>query len=100
MRAVEHTRRSSDLDNIGTYRASEVLYSVGIGCDVSDARRVVYADAINVDNLEGAVPIGITCRTCERLNCTARAFPSIGKPLRIDENVRGVSFFAPVTGAK
>ena len=85
--------------DIGTYRASEVLYSVGIGCDVSDARRVVYADAVNVDSLEGAVPIGITCRTCERLNCTARAFPSIGKPLRIDENVRGVSFFAPVAGS-
>jgi predicted transcriptional regulator len=79
-----------------SYHTSEVLYSVGIGCDVAEGRRLVYADAINLDSPEGAVPIGITCRLCERMHCTARAFPNLREPLRIDENVRGISFFAPV----
>jgi predicted transcriptional regulator/transcriptional regulator with XRE-family HTH domain len=80
------------------YGAPDAPYAVGIGCDVREARRVVYADALDVESVAAAVPIGITCRLCERADCTARAFPSLGGALRIDENVRGVSFFAPVPG--
>jgi len=79
----------------GDYHQPTVLYSVGIGCDVSEARRLVYSDGMDLEHLEAAVPIGITCRLCERTNCQARAFPSLQFPLRIDEHVRGVSFFAP-----
>ncbi|MGQ0647562.1 MAG: helix-turn-helix domain-containing protein [Gemmatimonadaceae bacterium] len=82
--------------DVGSFRFPEVFYSVGVGCDVHQARRLVYADAVNLDNPQSAVPIGITCRLCERSDCTARAFPSMREPLRVDENVRGVSFFAPV----
>ncbi|MEP6493298.1 MAG: short-chain fatty acyl-CoA regulator family protein [bacterium] len=81
---------------VASYHSPEVLYSVGLGCAVADARRLVYADAINLDAPDVAVPIGITCRLCERVDCTARAFPSMRTPLSIDENTRGVSFFAPV----
>lgn len=77
--------------------APEAPYAVGIGCDISQARQVVYADGLDIDSSAVAVPIGITCRLCERPDCTARAFPSITEPLRIDENIRGVSFFAPAT---
>jgi predicted transcriptional regulator len=56
----------------------------------------VYSDGLDLESTATAVPIGITCRLCERQNCTARAFPSIRAGLRIDENVRGASFFAPV----
>lgn len=79
----------------GDYHRPIVLYAVGIGCDVSEATRLVYADGVDLTNLTAAVPIGITCRLCERTNCQARAFPSLQFPLRIDEHVRGVSFFAP-----
>jgi predicted transcriptional regulator len=78
------------------YGAPEAPYAVGIGCDAAHARRVVYGDGIDFENPAIAVPIGVTCRMCERAECTARAFPSIRGALRIDENVRGVSFFAPV----
>jgi len=80
----------------GSYKALEAPYAVGIGCDSSHARRLVYSDGLDIDNAAAAVPIGITCRLCERADCTARAVPSLGGALRIDENVRGVSFFAPV----
>jgi predicted transcriptional regulator len=79
-----------------SYKALEAPYAVGIGCDSSHARRLVYADGLDLENAAAAVPIGITCRLCERADCTARAVPSLGGTLRIDENVRGISFFAPV----
>lgn len=79
----------------GGYHQPTVLYSVGIGCDVAEAKRLVYADGMDLENLSAAVPIGVSCRVCERTNCQARAFPSLQFPLRIDEHVRGVSFFAP-----
>jgi len=78
----------------GGYRTPEVMYSVGLGCDVESARRMVYADGFELTNPTAAAPVGITCRLCERLDCRARAFPSIYQPLRVDENARGVSFFA------
>ena len=39
---------------------------------------------------------GVTCRLCERMDCEQRAFPPLQHPLSVDENVRGVSFYAPV----
>jgi predicted transcriptional regulator len=42
--------------------------------------------------------VGVTCRLCDRTDCEQRAFPSISRPLRIEENVRGVSFYTPVDG--
>jgi len=80
--------------HVGAYHAPTVLYSVGIGCDLAEAHKLVYADGIDLLNPALAVPIGITCRLCERTGCQARAFPSVHQPLRVDENVRGVSFFA------
>jgi predicted transcriptional regulator/transcriptional regulator with XRE-family HTH domain len=79
----------------GGYHAPEILYAIELGCEIEHARRLVYADGLDLDHLAGAVPVGTTCRLCERLDCRARAFPSIQRPLAVDENVRGVSFFAP-----
>ncbi|HET9327470.1 MAG TPA: short-chain fatty acyl-CoA regulator family protein [Candidatus Eisenbacteria bacterium] len=79
----------------GGYHTPEILFAIELGCEIEWAPRLVYADGIDLSNLVGAVPVGTTCRLCERLDCGARAFPSIQKPLIVDENVRGVSFFAP-----
>lgn len=79
----------------GPYQAPEILHSVGIGCSMTDARRTVYADVVKLDDHDVAVPIGFTCRLCERLECTARALPSLRAPLNVDANVRGLPFFVP-----
>jgi predicted transcriptional regulator/transcriptional regulator with XRE-family HTH domain len=78
------------------YAAGDALMAVGIGCPVKDARKIVYADGYDLDNLDAAVPIGTTCRLCERLDCEQRAFPPLQYGLKVDENVRGRSFYAPV----
>ena len=83
----------------GGYHAPQVLHAIGIGCELAMARRTVYADGMDLDNTAAAVPIGITCRSCERVACQARAFPALGRPLKLDENVRGPSFYAPVDAA-
>jgi predicted transcriptional regulator/DNA-binding XRE family transcriptional regulator len=80
----------------GGYHEPHTVQAIGLGCDVRHARELVYADGIDVEDPNAAVPVGVTCRLCEHLDCEQRAFPALTHPLRIDENVRGVSFFAPV----
>jgi len=79
----------------GGYHAPQTLHAVGLGCQVRHATQLVYSDGVDLDNLEGAVPVGVTCRLCERRDCEQRAFPSIRAGIAVDENVRGPSIFAP-----
>ncbi len=81
------------------YASGDALMAVGIGCPVADARKLVYSDGYDLDNLDAAVPIGTTCRLCERLDCEQRAFPALQHGMTIDENVRGRSFYAPAESA-
>jgi predicted transcriptional regulator/DNA-binding XRE family transcriptional regulator len=80
----------------GGFHAPQVLHAIGVGCDLASAQRIVYADGMDLSNVTAAVPIGITCRSCERVSCQARAFPALERPLKLDVNVRGPSFFAPI----
>jgi predicted transcriptional regulator/DNA-binding XRE family transcriptional regulator len=80
----------------GGYRAPDVLYSLQLNCDVESAKRLVYADGFDLMSAAASTPVGITCRLCERLDCRARAFPSVHRRLQVDENIRGISFYAPV----
>jgi predicted transcriptional regulator/DNA-binding XRE family transcriptional regulator len=78
------------------FGSGDMLMAVGIGCSVRDARSLVYADGYDLENLDAAVPIGTTCRLCERVDCDQRAFPALQHGMTIDENVRGRSFYAPL----
>jgi predicted transcriptional regulator len=55
---------------------------------------MIYADGMDLANLEVATPVGISCRVCERTDCDQRAFPSLRHSLHIDENVRTVSLYS------
>ncbi len=79
----------------GGYHAPSSLLALAIGCEVSHARQLVYADGVDLESSKAAVPVGITCRLCDRMDCEQRAFPPIQHPLKVTEDVRGVSFFAP-----
>lgn len=80
----------------GGYHSPHAMHAIGLGCDVTHARELVYADGVDLNHVAGAVPVGITCRLCERTDCELRALPSVQHPLKLDENIRGVSFYAPV----
>jgi predicted transcriptional regulator/transcriptional regulator with XRE-family HTH domain len=80
----------------GGYHVAHIVQAIGMGCEVRRARELVYSDGVDLENLDAAVPVGTTCRLCMQLDCAQRAFPPLLHPLRIDENVRGVSLYAPV----
>jgi predicted transcriptional regulator/DNA-binding XRE family transcriptional regulator len=84
----------------GGYHVPHTVQSIGMGCELRFAKELVYADGIDVENLDAATPVGVTCRLCEHMDCEQRAFPALQHPLRIDENTRGVSFYAPADGKK
>jgi predicted transcriptional regulator len=79
----------------GGYHSPHTMFAIGLGCEVRHAKDLVYADGVDLGNREAIVPVGVTCRLCERADCEQRAFPALQQPLRVDENVRGLSFYAP-----
>ena len=72
----------------GGYGSPERTFAIGLGCDVRHASRLVYAKGLDLGDAEVATPIGAGCRVCDRQGCPQRAFPALGKQLRIDENER------------
>jgi predicted transcriptional regulator/transcriptional regulator with XRE-family HTH domain len=80
----------------GGYHAQHPVQAIGLGCQAQFAKELVYSDGVDMDNPETCMAVGVTCRLCERTDCEQRALPSIKVPLRVDENVRGVSLYAPV----
>ena len=56
----------------GGYHDPEILYAIELGCEIDEARRLVYSDGIDLVNPAGVVPAGVTCRLCERTDCAAR----------------------------
>ena len=83
-RCVSHGR--------GGFRSPRKTFSVALGCDLQHAERLVYADGLDLKTPQAATPIGAGCRICERANCPQRAFPPVGRALKIDTNR---SMFAP-----
>ncbi len=77
----------------GGYRMPQSRFSIGLGTEVSHARELVYADGVDLSQIEAAVPIGQTCRLCERMDCAQRAFPPVHHRFDIDANVRHATFY-------
>ncbi|TVT62892.1 ImmA/IrrE family metallo-endopeptidase [Amycolatopsis rhizosphaerae] len=78
--------------NIGGYGSPGKMFSVGLGCELRHAKRLVYSTGLDLDDRAAATPIGMGCKVCDRPACPQRAFPTIGKQLTVDENT---STFVP-----
>jgi len=78
----------------GGFHVQQSRLAIGLGCEIGHARELVYADGYDLQNEDADVPIGTTCRLCERNDCRQRAFPPLQHPFVVDENVRGLSFYA------
>jgi predicted transcriptional regulator/transcriptional regulator with XRE-family HTH domain len=78
------------------HSAPQAVQAITLGCQLKYAREMVYGDGVDVDNPDALVPIGSSCRLCDRLDCEQRAFPPLQHPLEVNENVRGISFYSPV----
>ncbi len=75
------------------YHNPQPMLAIGLGCKIEHAHRMVYADHVALDRRDDSQAIGVGCRVCDRSDCEQRAFPSLRKPLHLDENVRGVTLY-------
>ena len=71
----------------GGYGTPRRTFSIGLGCDIRHADRLVYAKGLDLQNPAAATPIGMGCKVCERPHCPQRAFPYVGRALDVDENL-------------
>ncbi|BDU73287.1 helix-turn-helix domain-containing protein [Mesoterricola silvestris] len=76
----------------GTYRGQHAMQALGLGCEIAHARELVYSDGLVLE--QPPVPIGVTCRLCDRADCEQRAFPPLHQGIQVEERVRRSSFFA------
>ncbi len=63
-------------------------FAIGLGCDLRHAARLVYAQGLALNDARAATPIGAGCKVCERQACAQRAFPALGKALRVEADER------------
>ncbi|HUT50895.1 MAG TPA: short-chain fatty acyl-CoA regulator family protein [Alphaproteobacteria bacterium] len=59
------------------HHAPRSHFAVEIGCGIGHAGDIVYADAMDLVSRRHRMPIGISCRLCERTDCDQRAQPQL-----------------------
>ena len=74
----------------GSFTAPVRRYAINLGCEISHARGLVYADDMELSNPRAYQPIGISCRICERKECHQRSVPPLERRLTVDPNRRGL----------
>jgi predicted transcriptional regulator len=74
----------------GSFGAPVRRFAIALGCEVTHASQLVYADSLDISNASAYEPIGISCRICERTNCHQRSVPPLERRLRVDSNRRGI----------
>ena len=63
-------------------------FAIALGCEVTHASQLVYADSLDTSNASAYEPIGISCRICERTHCHQRSVPPLERRLSVDSNRR------------
>ena len=58
-----------------------LLHAIAVGCDWSHANKIIHADTIAQ---APPMPVGISCRLCERSDCAQRAFPPLRRKLSVN----------------
>ncbi len=78
---------------VGRFGQSKSILSIGLGCEAKYAKDFIYTENIDITDKKTEIPIGVSCRTCNRLDCSQRAFPPLHKKFDVDINNRGVSVY-------
>jgi hypothetical protein len=58
--------------------------AIALGCAAEHAGKLIYTAGQSAGG-EAATPIGVTCRLCQRTDCTARSEPPIGRQILPDD---------------
>jgi XRE family transcriptional regulator, fatty acid utilization regulator len=71
-------------------------YSIGLGTHADAARHLAYAQDMPYTDAKMAIPVGVSCRFCERTDCNQRAAPSLKFRFTVDEYTKKDNFFSPL----
>lgn len=69
----------------GAFGTPRVERAIALGCAAEHADRLIYTRDQPGTGAAAATPIGITCRLCQRTECTARSEPPIGRQILPDD---------------
>jgi predicted transcriptional regulator len=64
------------------------VIAVELGCETVHAGELAPAEGLDLEPRSGGVPVGTTCRLCERPACPQRAMPPVGSVDAVDETRR------------
>ena len=69
---------------VGRYGKKKSILSIGLGCQAKYAKDFVYTENLDLNDKKTEIPIGVSCRTCDRLDCSQRAFPPLHKKFDVE----------------
>ncbi|NQU61920.1 MAG: DUF2083 domain-containing protein [Rhodospirillales bacterium] len=78
----------------GGFHIPEQQLAIGMGCEVKHAKRLVFADGLDLTDTMSIAPIGVNCRLCERVDCNQRAFPPLNRRISVNDTYRGLVPFS------
>ncbi len=78
----------------GRFGAPVRRFAIALGCEVSHAGDLVYADGLDLSTTSAFEPIGISCRICERTQCHQRSVPPLERRLEVNADTRDVLPYA------
>lgn len=73
----------------GAFGAPLRRFAIGLGCEISHARDLVYSDGLDLTNPALFEPIGVSCRICPRPTCHQRSVPPVDRVIRIGQDRPG-----------
>ncbi|MCV7443566.1 Cro/Cl family transcriptional regulator [Mycobacterium paraense] len=79
-----------------SYLGPDKSFTIGLGCDVAHAEKLIYSVGVDLTNGEVVVPIGAGCKICDRPACPQRAFPYLGHPVHVDPHTSTDLPYPPV----
>ncbi|KRB49332.1 MAG: short-chain fatty acyl-CoA regulator family protein [Pseudomonadota bacterium] len=76
----------------GAYMSPDRRYVLGFGCELQYASELVYGAGLDLKGPPAR--IGVSCRICERNDCSQRAFPPVDRRLTVPLNERAIVPFS------
>lgn len=77
----------------GSHDRPRITRAIALACAAEHAPKLAYAEGVSPEQV-AATPIGVTCRICDRADCSARAVPPIGRDILPDDYRRAAQPFA------
>ncbi len=69
----------------GAFGSQRMERAIALGCSEEHAAKLIYTQTQPGAAAASATPIGVACRLCHRMECTARSAPPIGRQILSDD---------------